>query len=56
MNIRKVDKGNLILVIDYEQRKKIEEKNIDKISKLCDIQQSNWAENRAFVETKLNNY
>ena len=31
IDVRKVDKGDLILIIDFDQRKKIEQKNISKI-------------------------
>ena len=51
IDVRKVDKGQIILVIDYIQRKKAEEINISKIAKISDIQNSNWKENREFVET-----
>ena len=53
IDIRKVDKGNTILVIDFDERTKIEEMNISKISKLCSNQKSNWEENRKFVENKM---
>ena len=45
IDIRKVDKGDVTLVIDYEQRLKIEEKNIGLIAKLCPNQVSNSYEN-----------
>ena len=50
IDIRKVDKGQMILIIDYEQRLKTEELNITKISSLCSIQTSNWLENKEFAE------
>ena len=53
INIRKVDKGDLILIIDFEQRKIIEEMNITKIAELCPNQSSNWEENRRFVDHKM---
>ena len=53
MDIRKVDKGQLILVIDYSQRKKIEEKNILDIASLCENQASNWEENKDYVEEAM---
>ena len=49
-DILKVDKGQVILIIDYVQRKKAEELNGSKITKLSNIQSSNWEENRVFVE------
>ena len=53
MDIRKVDKGQLILVIDYSQRKLIEEKNILDIASLCENQTSNWEENKNYVENAM---
>ena len=53
VDIRKVDKGDVILVINYEERIKLEEVNILKIAKLCTKQESNWIENRKFVEEKM---
>ena len=53
IDIRKVDKGQMILVIDYTERKKIEEMNISKIASVCVNQSSNWQENRRFVEEKV---
>ena len=53
VDIRKVDKGHLILIIDYSQRKLIEENNISKIAMLCDDQKSNWEDNRDYIENKL---
>ena len=38
INIRIVDKGNLILNIDFEERLKLERTNINKIAKRCDDQ------------------
>ena len=53
IDIRKVDKGQVILIIDYSQRKLAEELNISKIAKLCVNQTSNWTENKVFVERKM---
>ena len=53
IDIRKVDKGQLILIIDYDQRLKIEEKNILSIAEKCKSQTSNWEENRKFVEKEM---
>ena len=53
IDIRKVDKGDMIIIIDFEQRKIIEQRNIDKIAALCGTQKSNWLENKTFVEDKL---
>ena len=53
IDIRKVDKGDTILIIDFEERKKIEYANISKIAKQCEKQESNWSDNRAFVEQKM---
>ena len=53
IDIRKVDKGQLILVIDYSQRIRTEELNISKIAILSEPQCSNWEENKDFVEIKL---
>ena len=53
IDIRKVDKGQIILIIDYEQRLKIEEKNILGIAERCPTQQSNWKENREYVEKEM---
>jgi hypothetical protein len=53
IDIRKVDKGQTILIIDYTERKKIEEMNISKIASICADQSSNWQENRRFVEEKM---
>ena len=38
IDIRKVDKGQMILIVDYTQRKLIEEANINKIAYLCENQ------------------
>ena len=43
----------MILIIDFEQRKKLEQKNISKIAELCESQTSNWMENKTFVEEKM---
>ena len=53
IDIRKVDKGNLILIIDFAERRKIEELNITKIAKLCEEQSSNWLDNRKFIDEKM---
>jgi hypothetical protein len=53
IDIRKVDKGQLILVIDYAERKKIEEKNISDIAVICEDQSSNWTKNREFVDKEM---
>ena len=53
IDIRKVDKANTILVINFEERRKIEEINISKIAKLCNNQSSNWQDNRKFIEDKM---
>ena len=53
IDIRKVDKGQIILVIDYEQRLEIEEKNILGIAEKCRTQKSNWKDNREFVENAM---
>ena len=53
VDIRKVDKGQLILVIDFDQRKLAEEMNISQIATKCTLQQSNWEENMLFVECKM---
>ena len=50
IDIRKVDKGQMILIIDYEQRLRTEEINISKISSVCEKQTSNWEENVEFSE------
>ena len=54
IDIRKVDKGNLILITDFAERRKIEELNITKIAKLCEEQSSNWLDNRKFIDEKMN--
>ena len=53
IDIRKVDKGNLILIIDFQERLKIEEKNITKIAKLCDVQLSNAEANREYIDHQM---
>ena len=53
IDIRRVDKGQLILIIDYEQRICAEQLNISTIAVLSEAQQSNWAENKEFVEKNL---
>ena len=47
------NKGQLILVINYDQRLMIEEKNIQSIAERCKNQTSNWKENREFVEKEM---
>ena len=43
IDISKVDKGNLVLIIDFEQRVKLEEINVSKIAQnVCPAQSSNW--------------
>ena len=51
IDIRKVDKGQIILVIDHSERIKTEQLNIEQIAIPCEIQESNWQDNRTFVET-----
>ena len=53
IDIRKVDKGELILIIDYNQRILTEELNISHIAVLSEPQCSNWQENKDFSEFKL---
>ena len=53
IDVRKVDKGNLILIINFEERVKLERMNISKIAQRCDDQSSNWQENRTFVDQKM---
>ena len=53
IHISKADKGDTIFVIDYTERQKIEQMNIANISKLCEIQSSNWKENREFIDNKM---
>ena len=53
IDIRKVDKGQTILIIDYEQRMLTEEKNISKIAELCTTQESNWKDNKKYSDDKL---
>ena len=53
IDIRKVDKGELMLVTDYNQSLLTEELNISKIAILSEPQCSNWKENKDFVEFKL---
>ena len=53
IDIRKVDKGQMILVIDYSQREKAESLHINDIASLSVDQSSNWEENKLFVESKL---
>ena len=43
----------MILIIDYSQRKLIEDKNINMIASLCDVQLSNWEQNKDFIEEKF---
>ena len=53
IDIRKVDKGQVILIIDYEQRIAAESENIAKIASLCPEQKSNWKENKLYVEESM---
>ena len=53
LDIRKVGKGQKILVIDYLQRKKAEELTINSIATVCEDQSSNWRENKLFIENKF---
>ena len=46
IDIRKVDKGQTVLIIDYEQRMLTEEKNLSKIAELCTTQESNWKDDK----------
>ena len=50
IDIRKVDKGQAILITDYSQRIAAEKENIAKIASLCEVQESNWKDNKLFVE------
>ena len=43
----------MILIIDFSERKKIEEINISKIAKICTKQSSNWEQNREFIDAKM---
>ena len=43
----------MILVIDYDQRVKAETLNITEIATRTGNEQSNWKENKEFVETKM---
>ena len=49
-DIGKVDKGDMIVIIHFEQQKIVEQKYIDKIAELCAVQKYNWLENKSFVE------
>ena len=49
IDIRKVDKGKVILIINYVQRKKAEELNVSEIAKLSNIQSFNWEEFYKFI-------
>ena len=53
LHIRKVDKGQKILIIDFEQRLKAEELGMKSIARICENQISNWLENKLFVEEKM---
>ena len=55
IDIRKVDKRQMVLVIDYSQRELIEENNIYMITSVCDEQLSKWEQNRDFLK-KSSNY
>ena len=56
LDIRAVDKGQAILVIDYSERKKAEELSVSKIATLCQNQSSNWRENKEFVESSMKSF
>ena len=53
LDIRKVDKGQTILIIDYNERRKAELANISAIASPCIDQSSNWIQNRDFIEMKM---
>ena len=53
IDIRKVDKGQLILIVDFNQRLKTEQLNITKIASLCPTQASNWLENKEYSENTM---
>ena len=53
IDIRKVDKGQMILVIDYTERVKAESLSINEIAEEVPNQLPNWKENREFVETLM---
>ena len=53
IDIRKVDKGQMIMVIDYDQRIKAETLRIEEIASPTEDQQPNWKENKEFVEVKM---
>ena len=53
IDIRKVDKGQAILITDYSQRIAAEKENISKIASLCEVQASNWKENKSYVEDTM---
>ena len=53
IDIRKVDKGQVILITDYHQRLLTEERNISLIAELCPDQVSNWEQNKDFAEEKM---
>ena len=53
IDIRKVDKGQLILIIDYEQRILTEQSNISKIASLSEFQVSDWKETQEFTQGKM---
>ena len=53
IDVRKVDKGQMIMVIDYEQRVKAETLRIEEIATPTEDQRPNWKENKEFVEGKM---
>ena len=53
IDIRKVDKGQMIMVIDYDQRVKAETLRIEEIATPAANQQLNWKENKEFIELKM---
>ena len=53
IDIRKVDKGQTILIIDYNERRKAEMAAISTIATLCDNQTPNWEHNKYFIEQKM---
>lgn len=53
IDIRKVDKGQMVMVIDYSQRVKTESLHINEIASFSQEQSSNWKENKNEVEAKL---
>ena len=53
IDVRKVDKGQVILVVDYTERIKVEASSINEIAEEVPDQRPNWKENREFVETMM---